>query len=116
MASRPRAYLPLPPAAFRQVYHHRRFAGVVPRQPGTVQGATYEKYPKSFLPRHLIFAYMALRVNSEISTRDDHADAVVETPATVYVWSSNWTKAQRLPYRKYAKSATTKPSGISASR
>ncbi|HRK83409.1 MAG TPA: AAA family ATPase [Saprospiraceae bacterium] len=47
----------------------------------------YEKYPESFYhaATHLIFAYMGLRVHSEVCTSDDRADAVVETPDKVYV-------------------------------
>lgn len=47
----------------------------------------YEKYPESFYhaATHLIFAYMGLRVHSEVCTSDGRADAVVETPAKVYV-------------------------------
>lgn len=47
----------------------------------------YEKYPESFYHAavHLIFAYMGLRVHSEVCTSDGRADAVVETPAQVYV-------------------------------
>jgi len=47
----------------------------------------YEKYPESFFHAavHLIFAYMGLRVHSEVCTSDGRADAVVETTANVYV-------------------------------
>jgi hypothetical protein len=47
----------------------------------------YEKYPESFYhaATHLIFAYMGLRVSSEVCTSDGRADAVVETPDKVYV-------------------------------
>jgi hypothetical protein len=47
----------------------------------------YEKQPESFYHAavHLIFAYMGLRVHSEVCTSDGRADAVVETPARVYV-------------------------------
>lgn len=47
----------------------------------------YEKQPESFFHAavHLIFAYMGLRVHSEVCTSDGRADAVVETPAQVYV-------------------------------
>lgn len=47
----------------------------------------YEKYPESFFHAavHLIFAYMGLRVHSEVCTNDGRADAVVETTANVYV-------------------------------
>lgn len=47
----------------------------------------YEKNPESFYhaATHLIFAYMGLRVHSEVCTSDGRADAVVETPAKVYV-------------------------------
>lgn len=45
----------------------------------------YEKYPESFFHAavHLIFAYMGLRVHSEVCTSDGRADAVVETSANV---------------------------------
>lgn len=47
----------------------------------------YEKNPESFYhaATHLIFAYMGLRVHSEVCTSDGRADAVVETPDKVYV-------------------------------
>jgi hypothetical protein len=47
----------------------------------------YEKYPESFYhaATHLIFAYMGLRVHSEVCTSDGRANAVVETPDKVYV-------------------------------
>ena len=47
----------------------------------------YEKFPESFYHAaiHLIFAYMGLRVHSEVCTSDGRADSVVETPTHIYI-------------------------------
>lgn len=47
----------------------------------------YEKYPEKFYHAaiHLLFAYMGLRVQSEVCTSDGRADCVVETDDRIYI-------------------------------
>ena len=47
----------------------------------------YEKHPEKFYHAaiHLLFTYMGLRVQSEVSTSDGRADCVVETNDRIYI-------------------------------
>ncbi len=73
-----------------QAFMAHDIAKVIRILQGMFKGLPYqlrEKQPERFYHAavHLIFAYMGLRVHSEVCTSDGRADAVVETPEKVYV-------------------------------